>query len=132
MAIDRKGRRLLVGCGNQMAAAVDADSGKVVATLPIGKGVDANAFDPATGLGFSSNGGDGTLTVIREDAPDRFRVLGNVPTRRGARTMALDEKTHTIFLATAQFGPAPAPTPEQPRPRPAILPNTFVILVVSR
>lgn len=132
MAIDRKGRRLLVGCGNQMAAAVDADSGKVVATVPIGKGVDANAFDPETGLGFSSNGGDGTLTVIREDAPDRFRVLENVPTRRGARTMALDEKTHTIFLATAQFGPAPAPTPEQPRPRPAILPNTFVILVVSR
>jgi len=132
MAIDRSSRRLLSGCGNQMAAIVDADGGKVVATVPIGKGVDANAFDPGTGLGFSSNGGDGTLTVIRRDAPDRWSVVENVPTRRGARTMALDEKTHTIFLVTAQFGPAPAATPEQPRPRPAILPGSFVILVVSR
>src|SRR4029077_15637500 len=74
MAIDRAHRRLLVGCGNQLAAIVDADGGKVVATVPIGKGVDANAFDPGTGLGFSSNGGDGTLTVIRRDAPDRWSV----------------------------------------------------------
>ncbi len=127
MAIDRAHRRLLVGCANQMAAWVDVDSGRVAATVPIGKGVDANGFDPGTGLGFSSNGGDATLTVIRDNA-----VLENVPTRRGARTMALDEKTHTIYLATAQFGPAPAPTAAQPRPRPAILPNTFVLLVVGR
>lgn len=132
MAIDRRSHRLLAGCANQMAAWVDAGSGRVVATVPIGKGVDANAFDPGTGLAFSSNGGDGTLTVIREDAPDRLTVVENVPTRRGARTMALDEKTHTLFLATARFGPAPAPTPEQPHPRPAIVPGSFVILVVGR
>jgi hypothetical protein len=100
--------------------------------VPIGEGVDANAFDPGTGLFFSSNGRDGTLTVIHEESPDRFTVAENVPTRKGARTMALDEKTHTAYVVTAQFGPAPAPTAEQPRPRPTILPNTFTILVVSR
>jgi DNA-binding beta-propeller fold protein YncE len=132
MAIDRKHHRLLSGCDNKMAAWVDAESGRVVATVPIGEGVDANAFDPGTELGFSSNGKDATLTVIREETPDRFTVVENVPTRQGARTMALDEKTHTIYLATAQFGPAPAPTAEQPHPRPKILPGTFTILVVRR
>jgi len=131
MAIDRKHHRLLIGCDNKMAAVVNTDSGKVVTTVPIGSGVDANAFDPGTGLGFSSNG-EGTLTVIREETPDRFTVAETVPTRKGARTMALDEKTHTAYLAIAQYGPAPAATPEQPRPRPTILPNTFSILVVSR
>jgi DNA-binding beta-propeller fold protein YncE len=131
MAIDRQHHRLLIGCANQLAAVVNTESGKVVTTVPIGRGVDANAFDPATGLGFSSNG-DGTLTVIREETPDRWSVVENVPTRKGARTMSLDEKTHTVFLSTAQLGPAPAPTAEQPRPRPAILPDTFTVLVVSR
>lgn len=132
MAIDRQHHRLLSGCDNKMAAVVDFESGKVVTTVPIGEGVDANAFDPGTGLFFSSNGRDATLTVIREEAPDRFTVAENVPTRKGARTMALDEKTHTVYLTTAQFGPAPAPTAEQPRPRPTILPDSFTILVVSR
>lgn len=131
MAIDRAHHRLLIGCDNKMAAVVSTESGKVVTTVPIGAGVDANAFDPGTGLGFSSNG-EGTLTVIREETPDRFSVVENVPTRKGARTMALDEKTHNVYLAIAQFGPAPAPTADQPRPRPAILPNTFTILVVGR
>jgi DNA-binding beta-propeller fold protein YncE len=131
MAIDRKHHRLLIGCSNKLAAVVNTESGKVVTTVPIGDGVDANAFDPGTGLGFSSNG-EGTLTVIKEETPDKFTVEGNVPTRRGARTMALDEKTHNIYLATAQFGPAPAATAEQPRPRPPIVPDSFVILVVSR
>ncbi len=132
MAIDRKHHRLLSGCDNKMAAVVDTENGKVVATVPIGEGVDANAFDPETGLGFSSNGKDANLTVIREEGPDHFTVAETVPTRKGARTMALDEKTHTVYLVTAQFGPAPAPTTEQPRPRPTILPDTFTILVVSR
>ena len=131
MAIDQRSRRLLIGCRNKMAAVVDADSGAVVATIPIGEGVDANAFDPVTNLGFSSNA-DGTLTVIHEEAPDRFRVVANVSTRPGARTMALDEKTHAIYLATARFGPTLAPTAEQPHPRPAVLKDTFVILSVSR
>jgi DNA-binding beta-propeller fold protein YncE len=130
MAIDREHKRLFVGCSNRMMAVVDAGSGKVVATVPIGAGVDANGFDPGTGLAFSSNG-EGTLTVAREESPGKF-AAGNVATQRGARTMALDEKTHRIFLVTAEFGPPPTPTADQPRPRPPILPGTFTILVVGR
>jgi hypothetical protein len=131
MAIDRVHHRLLIGCSNKMAAVVSTENGKVVTTVPIGDGVDANAFDPGTKLGFSSNG-DGTLTVIKEETPDHFTVAENVPTRRGARTMALDDKTHKLYLPTAQFGPPPAATAEQPHPRPSILPDSFVILVVGR
>lgn len=131
MAIDRAGHRLLVGCSNKLAAVMDFDSGKVVTSVPIGEGVDANAFDPGTRTGFSSNG-SGTLTVIGEDAPDRFRVLEEVATRRGARTMTLDEKTHRVFLATSQFGPPPEPTPDHPHPRPPMIPGTFVVLVFGR
>jgi len=130
MAIDREHKRLFVGCSNRMMAVVDAASGKVVATVPIGAGVDANAFDPGTGLAFSSNG-EGTLTVAREESAGKF-AAGNVATQRGARTMALDEKTHRIFLVTADFGPPPTPTADQPRARPPILPGTFTILVVGR
>ncbi len=131
MAIDRKNHRLFIGCRNQMMAVMDATNGHVVTTLPIGRGVDANAFDPETGLAFSSNG-DGTLTVVQEDSVDRFHVLENVTTERGARTMALDLKTHRVFLVTAEFGPPPAPTPEQPRPRPTLVPNSFHLMVMER
>jgi len=131
MAIDRKAHRLLVGCGNKMAAVVDCATGKVVGTPPIGEGVDANGFDPGTSLGFSSNG-SGTLTVLSADASGTFTVLDNVPTERGARTMALDEKTHQIYLATAKFNPAAAPTAEQPHPRPTPVPGSFVLLVVGK
>ena len=131
LAIDRKHRRLLVGCGNKLAAIMDSGSGKVITTLPVGDNLDGAAFDAGTGLGFTSNG-DGTLSVIREETPDRFRVVENVPTRRGARTLAVDEKTHSVFLSTAELGPAPAPTTEQPHPRPTVVPGTFVVLVVKR
>jgi DNA-binding beta-propeller fold protein YncE len=131
MAMDREHRRLFSGCHNRMMAVMDADTGKVVATPAIGEGVDANAFDPETGLAFSSNG-DGTLTVVHEDSPDKYTVLDNVPTQRGARTMALDRKTHNVYLVTAEFGPPPAPTPEQPRRRPTIVPGSFTVLVVGR
>jgi YVTN family beta-propeller protein len=131
MALDRAHRRLFSGCHNEMMAVTDADSGKVVATPAIGKGVDANAFDPATGLAYSSNG-EGTLTVVHEDSPDKFTVIENVSTQRGARTMALDLKTHNVFLVTAEFGPPPAPTADQPRPRPSIVPGTFTLLVFGR
>lgn len=130
LAMDKEHRRLFVGCSNKLMALVDAGSGKVLTTLPIGQGVDATAYDPGTHLAFSSNG-DGTLTVVRQDSPDKYAVLGNVETARGARTMALDPATHTIYLVTAQFGPAPAASAENPRPRPSILPNTFELLVVS-
>ena len=110
---------------------VNADNGKVVTTLPIGSGTDAAGFDPATGFAFSSNG-EGTLTVVHEDSPDKFSVVENVPTQARARTMALDPKTHQVYLVTAEFGTAPAPTAQQPRPRPPMVPGTFTLLIVSR
>jgi hypothetical protein len=128
MAIDTKHRRLFSGCHNKMMAIMDADSGKVLATPPIGEGVDANAFDPGTQLAFSSNG-EGSLTIVHEDSPDKFTPVASVTTQRGARTMALDTKTHNVFLVTAEFGPAPAPTADHPHPRPTMKPGTFTLLV---
>jgi len=130
MAIDAAHQRLIVGCGNETSVIVDSATGREVAKLPIGKGVDANGFDPGTGNGFASCG-DGTLTVMHEDTPDKWTVAAKVPTRKGARTMTVDEKTHDVYLVTADFGPPPAPTAEVPHPRPAMLPGTFVILVVG-
>jgi hypothetical protein len=126
LAMDLKNRRLFAGCHNQMMAVVDADTGKVVATPAIGQGVDANRFDPGTNYAFASNG-EGTLTVVHEDSPDNFSVVENVPTKRSARTMALDQKTHNIFLAAADLEPPP---PGERRPR--MKPGSFVILVVGR
>lgn len=126
--MDKKNHRLFIGCHNKMMAVVDANSGKIKATLPIGNGVDATTFDPQTRLAFSSNG-DGSLTIVREDSPDKFSLVGNLPTQRGARTMALDFKTHNIYLATAKFAPAPVATPGQPAIRPKPIPGTFEILV---
>jgi YVTN family beta-propeller protein len=131
LAMDRKHRRLFSGCDNKVMAVVDADSGKLVSTLPIGGGVDANGFDPETALAFASCG-EGVLTVVHEDSPDKFSAAESVPIKRGARTMALDLVKHRIFLVTAEFGPAPAPTAAQPHPRPAILPDSFVVLVVDK
>jgi DNA-binding beta-propeller fold protein YncE len=130
LAMDRKHRRLFLGCHNQMMAVVDADTGKVLATPAIGQGVDANGFDPGTQLAFSSNG-DGTLTIVHEDSPEKFTPVASVPTQRGARTMAVDLKTHHIFLVTAEFGPPPPPTPEHPRTRPQAIPGSFTLLVVG-
>ncbi len=131
LSIDRKNRRLFVGCDNKMMAVVDADSGKVLATPAIGEGVDATAFDAGTGLAFASCGGDGVLTVVKEESPGKF-TAENVPTQKGARTMALDSKTHNVFVVTAQFGPRPAATADNPRPRPPMLPDSFVVLVVGK
>jgi hypothetical protein len=132
LAMDIVHRRLFAGCDNKMMAVVNADTGKVVATPPIGEGVDANAFDPGLSFAFSSNGGSGTLTVVHEDSPDKYTVVEDVATQRGARTMALDPKTHEVYLATAEFGPRPAATQDNPHPRPQIVPNSFVILVFGR
>jgi YVTN family beta-propeller protein len=131
LAMDRAHRRLFAACHNELMAVVDADGGRVITTLPIGRGVDGAAFDPGTGLAFGSNG-EGTLSVVREDAPGKFTLLGNVPTKRGARTLALDDATHRIYLSTAQFGPPPSPTAENPRARPPILPGTFEVLILER
>jgi DNA-binding beta-propeller fold protein YncE len=131
LAIDLKNRRLFSGCDKKMMAVVNADSGKLITTVPIGDGVDANRFDPDTHLAFASCG-EGVLTVVHEDSPEKFSVMQNVPTQPGARTMELDPKTHNVFLVTAKYGLPPAPTADQPHPRPAILPDTFVVLVVGK
>jgi DNA-binding beta-propeller fold protein YncE len=130
LALDREHRRLFAVCHNRTMAVLDAGSGRAVASLPIGEGVDAAAFDPSTALAFASNG-DGTLTVVREDGPDSYRVVQTAATQRSARTMALDEKTHQVFLAAAEFGTAPPATAEQPRPRAPMLPGSFTILVLG-
>lgn len=131
LSMDAKHRRLFVGCDNKMMAVVDADSGKVLATPAIGEGVDATRFDEGTGLAFASCG-EGVLTVIKEETPDKFVVTETVPTQKGARTMALDRKTHTVYTVTADFGPPPAPTADNPNPRRSIVPDTFVVLVVAK
>ncbi len=131
LAIDRQNRRLFVGCHNQMMAILNADTGEVITTVPIGPGVDANRYDPGTHLAFSTNGGDGTLTVVREITPDKFAVLQNVSTERGARTMDVDLKTHRVFTVTAQFGPMPPRQPGQRFRRPSVVPGTFTLIVLA-
>jgi len=126
LAMDRKNRRLFAVCDEKVMAVVNADTGKVVATPTIGEGVDASAFEPATQLAFASNG-DGTLTVVHEDSPDKFTVVENVPTKRSARTMALDLKTHNIFLPAADFDP---PAPGERRGK--MKPGSFVLLVLGK
>jgi DNA-binding beta-propeller fold protein YncE len=133
LAIDLQHRRLFAGCHNQKMAIADPDAGKVITTVPIGEGVDANRFDPGTQLAFSSNGESGTLTVVHEDTPDTYTVMGNVPTDRGARTMALDPKTHHVFVVTATFGPRPAEaTPQNPRRWPPMVPGSFRVIELGQ
>jgi DNA-binding beta-propeller fold protein YncE len=133
MALDVKHHHVFSGCHNKVMTVFDCcgpNAGKVIASVPIGAGVDANGFDAATGLAFSSNG-DGTLTVVRESSPGKFEVAETVATERGARTMAIDPKTHRIYLPTARYGAPDAPTQDQPHPRPTLIPDTFTIVVVG-
>lgn len=124
MAIDAEHGRLFIGCHNQLMAVVDTSNGHVVTTVPIGRGVDAARFDPGTGMAFASCG-EGVLNVIHEDSPDHFSVAQNVKTQRGARTMALDQKTHNVYLSDAEFQPqAPGATG-----RPQAVPDSFSLLV---
>jgi len=124
LSMDREHRRLFSACDNQTMVVMDADSGRVVAALPTGAGTDASVFDPSTQNAFASAGGCGTLTIIHEDSPDHFRVLDDVPTASGARTMALDEKTHDVLLVTARRGHGATYR--------ELLPDTFVVLVVGK
>jgi YVTN family beta-propeller protein len=121
LSIDRKNRRLFAGCGNKKMAVVDADSGKVVASPAIGEGCDATAFDADRGLAFAS-AGDGTMTVIKAEVGDKFSVAQTVTTRKSARTMALDSKTHRLFTVAATVGPPPGRKVE---------PDSFVVLVLE-
>ena len=128
MALDVARHRLFIGCHNRLLVMMDSTNGKVLATAPIGQGVDANVFDPGTRLVFSSCG-DGSVTVAREDRPETLTVVQTLATERGARTMTLDPQTHRIYLPSARFEPQPEPAPGAPRTRPKIIPGSFKILV---
>jgi YVTN family beta-propeller protein len=125
LVIDVAHRRLFAGCGSKIMAVVDPDAGKLVTTVDIGAGVDAGAFNPKSQQIFMSCG-EGVLTVIHEDSPNKYSVVQSVPTVKGARTMALDASTNTVYSVTAQYDPKP-PAPNQRR---AVLPGTFELLVI--
>ncbi len=131
LALDPARRRLYAACHNEQMMVLDADSGKVLAALGTGKGVDGCAFDPATGFAFAPCG-DGTLTVAKEEPAGTFRVVEQVKTRQSARTMALDPQTHAVYVAAADFEAAPSPAPGAPRTRPKMVPGTFTILKFVR
>ena len=131
LAIDLMHHRLFSVCKNQIMAVTDSVSGKQVARVVIGRGPDAAAFDSDLGLAFASNGLDGTLTVIHQDTPDDYTVLATVTTQVSARTMALDDASHKIYLAAAKLGPTPPASDEQPHPRPSIVPDSFAILIAQ-
>ena len=130
LAIDREGRRLFAVCDEKKMAVVDANSGKVIATPAIGDGPDAAGYNPKTKLAYSSNG-DGTVTIV-DASNSQYKVVQNLATQSGARTMALDPATGKIYVVTAQFGPRPAATATNPRPRPSIVPDSFTVIVAGR
>jgi YVTN family beta-propeller protein len=130
MSIDREKHRLFSVCDGGKMVVVDYDSGKLLGLATIGDGPDAAGFDPKHGLAFSSNGGDGTLTVVDSGKPG-FPALQNVKTEKGARTMAFDASTGRVYLVTAQFGPSPAPTEAMPHPRRSVVPDSVEIIVVQ-
>jgi DNA-binding beta-propeller fold protein YncE len=133
MAMDTTTRRIFSGCDNKLMSVMDADTGKVVATVPIGAGVDATWFDPETKYIFNSCGQDGVLTVVHEDSPDKYTVVETVKTEQGARTMALDPKTHTVYLALAQVQMLPpAEGDAKGRPRRRVQPGSFGLLEFGR
>src|SRR5581483_1056750 len=131
IALDAAHQRLFSVCANKQMAVLDAVSGKVVATLPIGSNPDGAVFDPHSGNAFSANG-DGTLTVVHEDDPAHFRIVANVTTPPRTRTIALDAKTHRVVLPFAEFGATPAPTKDEPHPRPPMKPESFGLLMVGQ
>ena len=133
MAMDTRTRRIFSGCDNKIMSVMNADTGKVVATVPIGEGVDATWFDPGTKYVMNSCGEDGVLTVIHEDSPDKYTVVENVMTEKGARTMALNPKNHEVYLSVAQVEILPAAEGQgKGRPRRRIQPNSFGLLVFAR
>ena len=129
MAIDTAHQRLFLGCDNNLMLMVDSTSGKVVSSVPIGGDVDANAFDSELQLAFSSNGEEGTLTIAHEDSPQKLTVVQTVHTQKSARTMALDPRTHRVYLAAATLAPAPKPEPGASKHKVATVPGSFKILV---
>jgi len=133
MDIDRVHQRVFIGCRSGELAVVDGTTGTIVATHPIGLGVDALEFDPANGLIFvSTGGGGGVLSIFHQDGPDTYSLVESVKTLPGARTMALDHKSGMVYLPVADVGPVPAATAENPRPRARTVAGSFSVLVVGR
>jgi DNA-binding beta-propeller fold protein YncE len=131
MAVDTRNHRLFSGCRSGVMAISDYTAGRLVTTLPIGRGVDGAGFDPRTRDAYASNA-DGTLTIIHQDTPDTYHVVESVETAPGARNMGLDPATDRIYVVAAKFGPAPAEsTAANPRRRPPVLPGSFMIMVVE-
>lgn len=130
IALDNDNHLLFAACSNKLMVVLDAETGNVVTTMPIGDRVDGAGFDTVKKRVYSPNG-EGTLTVIQEADKNNFKVIENTETQRGARTIVVDNKTHHIFLPTAEFDDPPPPTQDNPHPRPKIRPGTFVILDVA-
>lgn len=132
LGIDTRNHRLFSGCRSGVMVVSDYKKGNVIAALPIGSGVDGGEFDPGTRDVFESNG-DGTLTVIHQDSPDKYHVVENVHTAEGSRSMGLDPLTHRAFVVAAKFGPRPAvATAANPRRWAPMLPGTFSLMVVEK
>ena len=130
LAYDSAHHRLFAAC-DKILAVVNADTGKVVASPPIGGDPDGDGFDPGTGMAFASCR-EGLVSVIHQDSPDKYSAVGNITTQFGTRTMAFDQKTHHVFTVTADFKAAPPPTPDNPRPRPQPIDGSFVILELGQ
>jgi hypothetical protein len=129
LAIDAAHKRLFSVCSNRKMVVLDSETGRLVSEVSIGDEPDSAGFDTDLGLVFSSNG-DGSLTVVHEDGPERFSAVATVPTMKRARTMALDPATHRVFLVSADFAPAPEATTANPKPRPPMIADSFTVLVV--
>jgi YVTN family beta-propeller protein len=130
LALDAAARRLFAVCDNHVMVAVDAATGKLLGSAPIGGSPDGAGYDAGARLAFASCG-EGVLSVVASGSNGAAQLVQTLPTQRGARTMALDEQHHRVFLVTADYGATPAATPEHPHPRPAILPDTFRLLVIA-
>ncbi len=127
LAIDLKTKRLFTVCHNELMIILDSEKGNIVAQVPIGKRVDGIVFDPKLKMAFSSNG-EGSITVVQEISANEFKVVETIKTEPGARTITMDQKTHHIFVSTAQYGATPEATTENPHPRPSVVSGTFMVL----
>ena len=127
LAIDNKTHRLFSVCGNKLMMIVNAETGKIITSLPIGDGCDGVAFDTELKRAYSSNG-EGSVTIVQEENENTFRVIETIQTEKGARTITVNQKTHHVFLPVSERGEAPKPTAENPHPRTPIKPNSFMIL----
>jgi DNA-binding beta-propeller fold protein YncE len=129
LALDNETHRLF-SATDKLMVVLDAETGRVITTLPTGDRVDGAGFDPGLKRAYSSCG-EGVLSIIQEENKDSFKVLANIPTQAGAKTISVSSKTHKIYLSTAEFGPTPEKTADNPRPRPSVKPGTFTVLVVE-